>query len=134
FASLESMGENPGEIAINAKLLQTKIAFQDLLLFAPQLTQDNPFKSHPNAILLLNTELSGKLDNLEIPFFEFSGIGQTNASLSGRIVGLPDIEKTYFDLAIDQFESTSKDVLTFVPPNTIPSNIQLPSTFKLNGN
>ena len=49
-----------------------KIAFQDLLLFAPQLAQDNPFKSNPNAILLLNTELSGKLDNLEIPFFEIS--------------------------------------------------------------
>lgn len=134
FPSLESIGENPGEIAINAKLLQTKIAFQDLLLFAPQLAQDNPFKSHPNAILLLNTELSGKVSNLQIPFFDISGIGQTNASLSGSIVGMPDIEKTYFDLAIDQFQSTEKDVLGFVPPNTIPNTIQLPSTFQLNGN
>ncbi|HBI02009.1 MAG TPA: hypothetical protein DDY18_10350 [Flavobacterium sp.] len=134
FPSLESISEDPSTISLDARFLQSKIAFQDLLLFAPQLAQDNPFKSHPNAILLLNTELSGKLDNLEIPFFEISGIGQTNASLSGRIVGLPDIEKTYFDLAIDQFQSTSKDVLTFVPPNTIPSNIELPTTFKLNGN
>lgn len=134
FPSLESIGENPGEIAINAKLLQTKIAFQDLLLFAPQLAQNNPFKSHPNAILLLNTELSGKVSNLQIPFFEISGIGQTNASLSGSIVGLPNIEKTYFDLSINQFQSNSNDVLTFVPSNTIPSNIQLPSTFNLNGN
>ncbi|WP_188360822.1 translocation/assembly module TamB domain-containing protein [Flavobacterium orientale] len=134
FTSLESMAENPSEIAIGAKLLQTKIAFQDLLLFAPQLAQDNPFKSHPNAILLLNTELSGKVGNLQIPFFQISGIGQTNASLSGSIIGLPDIEKTYFDLSIDQFQSTSNDVLTFVPSNTIPTNIQLPSTFNLNGN
>lgn len=134
FPSLESIGENPGEIAINAKLLQTKIAFQDVLLFAPQLAQDNPFKSNPNAILLLNTELSGKVSNLQIPIFQISGIGQTNASLSGRIVGLPDVEKAYFDLAIKQFQSTSNDVLAFVPPNTIPSNIQLPSTFNLNGN
>lgn len=134
FPSLESIGENPGEIAINAKLLQTKIAFQDVLLFAPQLAQDNPFKSNPNAILLLNTELSGKVSNLQIPIFQISGIGQTNASLSGRIVGLPDVEKAYFDLAIKQFQSTSNDVLAFVPPNTIPSNIQLPSIFNLNGN
>lgn len=134
FPSLESIGENPGEMAINAKLLQTKIAFQDMLLFAPQLAQENPFKSHPNAILLLNTEISGKVSNLRIPFFQISGIGQTNASLSGSITGLPDMEKAKFDVLINQFQSTASDILTFVPPNTIPNTIQLPETFSLNGN
>ena len=34
---------------------------------------------------------------------------------------------------IKNFESTSKDVISFVPAGTIPKSIQLPSKFKVKG-
>ena len=111
----------------------SKLGFKDILLFAPDLQKTNPFKSNPTAVLYLNTRLDGKVKDLNIPQFEVSGIGTTKVSLSGKITGLPDAQKAYYDLDIKNLSSTSKDVSTFVPAGTIPKNIQLPTQFNLAG-
>ncbi|MGQ7947526.1 translocation/assembly module TamB domain-containing protein [Flavobacterium sp. WC2509] len=133
YASLDALKKDIKNIALEANLNQSKIGFKDILLFSPDLQKTNPFKSNPNAILYLNTRLSGKIKDLNIPLFEMSGIGTTTVSLSGKIIGLPDGQKAYYDLNIKKLSSTSKDVYSFVPAGTIPKNIQLPSQFNLNG-
>ena len=125
--------KNIENLTVDANLNQSKIGFKDILLFAPDLQKTNPFKSNPNAVLYLNTRLSGKIKDLNIPQFEMSGIGTTKVSLSGKITGLPDAQKAYYDLDIKKLSSTSKDVYSFVPAGTIPKNIQLPSQFNLQG-
>ncbi|MBF4494385.1 translocation/assembly module TamB [Flavobacterium sp. MR2016-29] len=133
YASLDALKKDIANIALDANLKQSKIGFKDILLFAPDLQKTNPFKSNPNAILYLNTRLSGKIKDLTIPQFEMSGIGTTKVSLSGKITGLPDAQKAYYDLDIKKLSSTSKDVYSFLPAGTIPKNIQLPSQFNLQG-
>lgn len=133
YPSIAALKKNIAELALNANLTQSKVGFKDVLLFAPYLQKDNPFKSNPNAIVYVNARLNGKIKNLNIPLFEMSGIGNTQVSLSGKITGLPDAKKAYYDLDIKKFSSTSKDVISFVPAGTIPNTIQLPSQFKLGG-
>jgi len=133
YPSLAALKKDLGNLAIDANLNQSKVGFKDILLFAPDLQKTNPFKGNPNAILYLNTRLSGKIKDLNIPLFEMSGIGTTRVSLSGKITGLPDAKKAYYDLDIKKLSSTSKDVYSFVPAGTIPKNIQLPSQFNLSG-
>ncbi|OXB01552.1 translocation/assembly module TamB domain-containing protein [Flavobacterium pectinovorum] len=133
YTSLDALKKDLGNLTLDANLNQSKIGFKDILLFAPDLQKTNPFKSNPNAILYLNTRLSGKIKDLDIPQFEMSGIGTTKVSLSGKIKGLPDAQKAYYDLNIKKLSSTSKDVYSFVPAGTIPKNIQLPSQFNLQG-
>lgn len=133
YASLDALKKDLGNLTLDANLNQSKIGFKDILLFAPDLQKTNPFKSNPNAILYLNTRLSGKIKDLDIPQFEMSGIGTTRVSLSGKIKGLPDAQKAYYDLNIKKLSSTSKDVYSFIPAGTIPKNIQLPSQFNLQG-
>ncbi|MEO6176656.1 MAG: translocation/assembly module TamB domain-containing protein [Flavobacterium circumlabens] len=133
YSSIAALKKELGNLTLDASLNQSKIGFKDILLFAPDLRKSNPFKSNPNAVLYLNTRLSGKIKDLNIPQFEMSGIGTTRVSLSGKIKGLPDAQKAYYDLDIKKLSSTSKDVYAFVPAGTIPKNIQLPSQFNVLG-
>jgi hypothetical protein len=133
YESIASLKKDLGNLTIDANLSQSKIGFKDILLFAPDLQKQNPFKSNPNAVLYLDTRVSGKVKDLNIPKFEMSGIGTTKVSLSGKIKGLPDAQKSYYDLDIKNLSSTSKDINTFVPAGTIPKNIQLPSQINLKG-
>ncbi|WP_348823470.1 translocation/assembly module TamB domain-containing protein [Flavobacterium aestuarii] len=133
YRSLDALKKDIANLSVDANLNQSKIGFKDILLFAPDLQKTNPFKSNPNAVLYLNTRLNGKIKDLNIPLFEMSGIGSTRVSLSGKIKGLPDGKKAYYDLNIKKLSSTAKDVNSFVPKGTIPATIQLPSQFNLAG-
>ncbi|EJL60281.1 translocation/assembly module TamB domain-containing protein [Flavobacterium sp. CF136] len=133
YSSLTALKKDIANLGIDANLKDSKVGFKDILLFAPDLQKTNPFKSNPNAVLYLNTRLNGKIKDLNIPQFEMSGIGTTRVSLSGKITGLPDAKKAYYELNIKKLSSTSKDVYSFVPTGTIPKNIQLPSQFNLLG-
>ncbi|WP_428232096.1 translocation/assembly module TamB domain-containing protein [Flavobacterium sp.] len=133
YSSIAAISKNLGDLSLDANLNQSKIGFKDILLFVPDLQKTNPFKSNPSAILYLNTRLSGKIKDLDIPQFEMSGIGTTKVSLSGKIKGLPDAQKAYYDLNIKKVSSTAKDIYTFVPTGTVPKNIQLPSQLNLQG-
>ncbi|MFV8341875.1 translocation/assembly module TamB domain-containing protein [Flavobacterium sp. XS2P39] len=133
YPSIQSLAKNPGELGLTAYLKKSKLGVKDILLFAPTLLNTNPFMSHPNAVLLVNGIIRGKLKNLEFPNILISGIGTTKVAASGRIIGLPDVNKAYFDLNIKDLQSGSKDFNGFLPPGTIPNSIQLPSKFSAVG-
>lgn len=133
YPSLNSLKGNPGAMGVSANINNSKVGFKDVLLLVPSLKNTNPFKSNPNGVLYINSRIEGKLRNLFIPKLEISGIGSTRVSASGRIIGLPEAEKAFFDLKIKSFQSTDKDVYRFVPPGTIPNSIRLPSQFAANG-
>jgi hypothetical protein len=133
YPSIASLAKNPGALAVDANLIQSRIGFKDVLIFAPELSDTNPFKDNPNAVVLLNTAIKGRLGNLNVPKLQLSGIGSTKVNASGWIVGLPEVDKAYFNLNIKNLQSGAKDVYGFVPKNTIPSNIQLPAQFSAKG-
>ncbi|MES2748404.1 MAG: translocation/assembly module TamB domain-containing protein, partial [Bacteroidota bacterium] len=133
YPSVELLQKNPGELSITANIVNSKLGFKDLLLFVPSLKNTIPFKNNHNAILNINSVSSGKLKNIHIPKLEISGIGNTKIVASGRIIGLPHINKTYFDLNIKNAQSTAKDINQFVPKGTIPNSIQLPTQFATKG-
>lgn len=133
YPSIESISTNLGEISVNANLQKSTIGFKDILVFVPTLATTNPFKDNPNAILNIDTKVGGKLKNISIPKFQISGIGSTIVDASGKITGLPDVDKANFDLVINQFKTTAKDLNAFVPKGTVPNTIQLPTAFNLKG-
>jgi autotransporter translocation and assembly factor TamB len=127
YPSLESLNKNIGEMAVDANIDGSRVAFKDVLLFVPGLATTNPFKSNPNAVLEINSRVKGKVKDLRIANLEVSGIGSTTLAASGRIIGLPDAQNAYFDINVRDLRTTSKDIKQFVPAGTIPANIQLPA-------
>ncbi|HLF52898.1 translocation/assembly module TamB domain-containing protein [Flavobacterium sp.] len=133
YPSIASLTKNIGAMDINASLIGSKVGFKDVLIFAPELANTNPFKSNPNAIMTINGKVIGKLNNIKIANLEVSGIGDTRVAASGKITGLPDMKKAYFDLNIKNLVSTAKDINQFVPSGSIPNTIQLPSQLAAKG-
>ena len=133
YVSIESISKNLGDLFIDANISNSRIGFKDILTFVPTLESTNPFKSNPNAVMLINSRVSGKINDIRFPAFDISGIGTTSISASGRITGLPDVEKANFDITINNFRSTAKDLNQFIPKGTIPANISIPPVFALKG-
>lgn len=133
YPSISSIQENIGEMSIKANLKNSKIGFKDILLFAPMLENTSPFNKNKNAVVSVNSEISGKIKDISFPKLEVSGIGATKIIGSGKIVGLPDIDRTYFDLNIKNLQSTAKDIYSFAPKNSIPNSIQIPNQFVAKG-
>ncbi|WP_298221057.1 translocation/assembly module TamB domain-containing protein [Flavobacterium sp.] len=133
YPSIESASKNVGQFKVDANLIGSQVGFKDILIFAPQLAETNPFKSNANAIVKINGKINGQVSNIRIQNLEISGIGNTKLTTSGTIVGLPDAQKAYFNMNIRQLETTSKDIYSFVPKNAIPSTIQLPAKLSTRG-
>jgi hypothetical protein len=53
--------------------------------------------------------------------------------LSGRIAGLPDINKLAANLELNDLSTTETDISSLVPPGSMPNSIRLPPSIALNG-
>jgi hypothetical protein len=133
YKSIASLTKYLGKLYIDANINGSKIGVKDIILFVPTLANTNHFKDNLNASLLINSKVKGKINNLNIPQFQISGIGKTKINASGKITGLPDVKKSYFDLNIQNFESTSSDLNLFLPKGTLPQNIRMPEHFGVKG-
>ena len=131
YPSIEAVSKNIGTLYIDANLPNSKIAIKDLLAFMPSYKRN--MQAYKVSTIKLNASAKGFVKDLSIPIFEISGFGETHVKLSGRLKGLPDAKRAYYDVKINQFTSTKRDILSLLPPKTLPDNIELPDRFALNG-
>lgn len=133
YTNINTLSTDLNQLGVKAVIKKSKIAVSDILLFAPQLANQKMFISNKNAIVKIDGTVFGKINNLNIPSIEISGIGKTYAAISGKIKGLPDAQKSYFDITIKKIQTTSDDIYSLVSKSTIPENIQLPKTISTKG-
>lgn len=133
YASVESIKTNPENLYLDAELKKSRIAFRDILTIVPSLESTSPFADNPNAVVLIDTRISGRISDLRILRFSISGIGQTTVAMSGTIKGLPDAKTAYFDVDIANLKTSAKDIIGLIPPGTIPADIRLPDAIALKG-
>jgi hypothetical protein len=134
YPSIASLSSNPENIQVKADFTNSKLGFKDILLLVPDLAKTTPFNGNENSIVYFTALVSGKLDNLKINKLKASGIGATKIDINGSITGLPNLDKTYLNLAIDNLESTSKDINQLLPKGAVPNSITLPEKFAATGN
>lgn len=133
YNSIEQLSANPGAVKISANIENSKIGFSDILMLVPTLRNTAPFNKYPNAILNVNTRLKGTLNDLNIQTLQLSGLDQLKVNASGTVKNAMNPENLYYDLKIGELSSNAKTIFNLVPKNTIPSNIALPSYFKIAG-
>ena len=133
YPSIEAVTKDPSLLNIDADLSNTKIKVKDMLLFAPFLSKQASFFKNENAVLAINTRVKGSMANLNIPNLQLSGIGATTVDLSGTIKNAMDPKKFHADLAIKKLHTTSKDIKSLIPPNTLPANITIPDDITMTG-
>ncbi|WP_040298714.1 translocation/assembly module TamB domain-containing protein [Arcticibacter svalbardensis] len=133
YPSIASISTHLGELGVEANLIKTKIGFKDILILAPDLVNTVPLKGNPNAVLNINGKVKGKVKNLEIENLQISGLGGTIIKASAKTRGLPDMNKAWLDINIDEFSTRRSDILALVPKGTIPANVRIPESIKLTG-
>ena len=134
YNSLSNLSNNIGDLIINANFENSRIGVKDILIFAPKFRSNKLFTDNLDSEIKINTKISGQVKNLSVPIFQFSGIGNTIVDMSGKIVGLPDFKKSFFDFQINKLRASSNDIYSIVPKNTIPKNISIPAIIVIKGN
>jgi hypothetical protein len=61
------------------------------------------------------------------------GLSATDINVNGVVSGLPNANAVYADLDINKFQTSKRDILAFIPANTLPGNISIPAAISANG-
>ncbi len=134
WPSLDALTKNPAVLVMSVNLHNSRLSVPDVLTFVPTLRDVPPFQKAPRALYTINDlNLAGPLSALRFNAVDISGLQDMRVRLTGIIRGMPDPAKMAFDLKIAQFQSTDKDLLSFLPPNTLPNTIRLPERFAMTG-
>ena len=104
---------------------------KDVLIFVPSL--EDPLKDNQNAVLNLNGKLTGQLKDLQIPYLEIGGVGNTSLAASGTINGLPDAKKAYYDIALSKLKTSRTDLDRLIPAKSFPESLRIPESISANG-
>ena len=133
YNSIEQLSSNPGAVKISANIKDSRIGFSDILNLVPTLRNTVPFNKYPNAILSVNANVQGIVNDLLIKNLKVSGLDDLRVAASGRIKNAMNPDNLYYDLNIGEASSSAKTIFNLAPKNTIPSNISLPSHFSIKG-
>ncbi|HEY1006233.1 MAG TPA: translocation/assembly module TamB, partial [Sphingobacteriaceae bacterium] len=133
YPSLESITKDPGSLGIEADLTGSRISTRDILIFMPDLAGTSPFNTGRDLALSLDGRVSGRLNDLSIPGFRVSGLTGTRLAASGRITGLPDMNRAYFNVTLQEFRSGRRDLEALVSKGMIPDQITVPENFRITG-
>ncbi len=130
YPSLDAISKKPGDLYIDADLMQTQIGAKDILTFMPAFKRN--LRGKENATLRVNTRIQGYVKDLNIPQFEVSGYGNVVIKMSGRIKGLPDAKTASAELNITQISASKSDILPFIPAKEL-ANFRLPDNLFIKG-
>lgn len=133
YNSIEQLSSNLGAVKISANIKDSKVGFADILNLAPDLRNTAPFNKYPNAVLNVNANVKGNVNDLLINNLKVSGLDQLRVAASGRIKNATNPNNLYYDLRIAELSSSARTIYNLVPKNTIPSNISLPSNMSIKG-
>ncbi|ULQ53340.1 translocation/assembly module TamB domain-containing protein [Flavihumibacter fluvii] len=134
YASLAEITSKPGSTRINLDLKKSRIQLDELLYFSPGLKQNKSFQPLLGKVFYINTRVDGQLNKLHIPELVMTQ-DRTRLLASADVYELPDIKKMRIDLRLKEFSGNRKDLLGFLPKNTIPDSLlhYIPESFRLTG-
>ncbi|WP_413533229.1 translocation/assembly module TamB domain-containing protein [Empedobacter brevis] len=133
YNTIDELTSHPENILVNANIKNSKIGFADILNLVPTLRKTTPFDKYPNAVLSVNTNVKGKVNDLFIDNLHVSGLDDLQVSASGRVKNAMNPKKLFYDLNIKNFSTSSKTIYNLVPKNTIPNTIRIPSKLTVKG-
>jgi translocation and assembly module TamB len=133
YPSLAALADSIGNMTLKIHLRNTSVALADILLFQPGLRQTPPFSGDPGVVVRLNTLIEGPVKDLAVKTFSMSSSPAMLVSAEGRIKGLPDMSRTYFNMRLNRMVVTEKDIRRLIPRKMLPSNLDIPSTIAARG-
>jgi TamB, inner membrane protein subunit of TAM complex len=130
--SLAGMLKNPAHTLITLDLPNSYVQLKDILIFAPDLAAQPAFR-HPNDTWQVNSRLQGNFDALDVRTLQFSGIGDLQLDMAGKIYHPFDSRRIRADLDLRNLSGSKMALQNVLPKNTLPQNINIPARYDLHG-
>lgn len=134
YPSVAEITTRPAATYLNLNIKNSSLQLDELLFFNGALAGNRSFKPLLGKKFLLNTAVNGTLEKLSIPSLLMQ---QANTKLqASAVVYHPvDVNKLAIDLTLKEFSGSKKELLAFLPPNTIPDSLlhYVPETFSAKG-
>jgi TamB, inner membrane protein subunit of TAM complex len=130
--SLAGMMKTPAHTLVYLDLPNSRVQVKDLLVFAPDLASQPVFKN-PNDVWLLNGQVTGSFDALDVRALQFSGIRDLRLDMAGVIRHPFDSKRIQGDLVFRNLSGSRAALVGLLPKGTLPSNITIPTRFDLRG-
>lgn len=118
FKTINEFKDFRNRVKLDIRLASSKITFQDIVYFAPQLYKIKPITDNLNRPIKISGNLYDRIDKLRI---EDINLAVLNSSLRGnvRFFGLNDLKSANIDFKVASLHTSTADIKTFLP------NIQL---------
>lgn len=133
FPSLATLTKNAAQTTVNATITRSVVSMEDILFFAPTLTDSLPINIPLSTQLEMDAAIAGRLDNLSISSLSLQTLDSTTLHAKGTIKGLPDLDKTSINIDLSKFYTTRADVQLIVPDSLMPSSIEVPAWINVEG-
>ncbi len=132
YPSLAAIQKQMGLLQLDVNIDNSYLQVKDILTFVPTLSSQPAFKNH-EAKIYVNTQMKGSLNSLVINTFQFRGLGNTSIDVAGVINNAMDAKNASADLTIRKFNTSKNDIVSLLPPGTLPKGISLPDAVSLSG-
>jgi len=132
YPSLAALQKRTQSMQLNLNLVNSTVGLSDVLLFVPQLKDQEIFRKYKEGHFRIDVAMAGFLNNLNIAHLHIVGLDNTEVVLNGRLSGLPEPKDLSYNLNIAKFQSSGKD-LSKVVPDSLLSSVRIPDFFRLNG-
>ena len=133
YPSLEALSANPELVTIEANIAKSQIDMRDIQYFAPDLKNMEVMKPLLTKRFYIDSKISGRLNDLNIPKFEFKTLQNTHLIAKARIKGLPDPEKLNIDLTLNRLVTSKRDLDQLIAKSMLPESLALPNSISLAG-
>ncbi|SDC39712.1 translocation/assembly module TamB domain-containing protein [Niabella drilacis] len=132
YTSQDDLSRHPEKVKMDVQFRNTIIGMQDLYYLLPSVPD-----SYRSRQLRLAAAFTGYLNNLDIEKLQLQGLNSTRIDIAGGIRGLPNIDKTIFNLNLRQLQTSKSDLFALIPSTSMPQSVELPgylsATGKFNG-
>jgi hypothetical protein len=92
-----------------------------------------PPKASRDMTLYIDANVKGRINDLMINHILLKALDNTSLRASGRVSGLPDMNRLAMDLSLDKLYTTRADLKTILADSLLPDSIQLPAWANLKG-
>ncbi|MGJ7033016.1 translocation/assembly module TamB domain-containing protein [Niabella hirudinis] len=128
YTSQDDLSRHPEKVKMDVQFHNTIIGMQDLYYLMPSVSA-----SYRSRQIHVAAAFTGYLNDLDIEKLQVQGLNSTRIDIAGGIRGLPDMDKTVFNLNIRKLQTSKNDLFALMPATSMPQSIELPAYLSANG-
>lgn len=134
YPSIAAITARPAATSVKLQIKNSSLQLDELLFFNSALAGNGSFRPLLGKKFLLNTTVNGTLEKLSIPSLLMQQ-ASTRLQASAVVYYPMDVNKLAIDLTLKEFSGSKKELLSFLPPNSIPDSLlhYIPETFSVAG-